>query len=1218
MSVTPASITFAIARVLRRLLTRLALAIAVLAALGYVALYTEPGARLLWQIALRAAPVPLSGEFAGGTLRNGIRLRNLDYRDDRRIVHVDTLSASWNWSRAPLALAVDELRIGTLDLTQLAAPPTPATLPSQMTLPLPIAVRSATLHQLVLRRGEESVSVSDIRLDASSDGVRHALTLQHASTPYGIAQADLHLDGLPPFAVGGSASLAGNWHDERFRIDARLDGTLENLALQLAASGDKLNGNAHIDAAPFEPQPLRRAQLSLQHLNPQLFNSRAPRADLLLIADLRPVRDTAEPSPGSARLAVAGPVSLRNAQPGPIDAGLLPILAAGAQLRLEAQRQQISGLQLTLAGGARLQGEGMLAQDERRALAISGKLSGFNPAQLFAPRRTSRLRPATPVPEARINADFSVQGALLPEPSARLQFQAADSSYAGLPLRGAGRIDFNGMRQFSADARLAIAGNRLLLQGGFGAPGQHLKFDIDAPALDRLGFGLAGLLQVSGELGGTMQRPALEASLRGERLRYRQDSLARLAGHLRLQGVPGGMPEARMALELEAAGFAREDVSLSRLNAKVEGSYGSHLITLAADGQLRGRPVAVGLAAHGRVRAQPAGYAWDGVLDRLDSHGIARLSLAHPVSVGLAPGRLVLGPAQITLEQARLDLKSLRLENGAFASEGTLNGLDLGRLLALQGEITGKPVPFNTDLVLDGRWRLVPGDAGNGFIEFQRRGGDIRITNGSRETALGIERLQLRGELRGQALKLALQAAAARLGSMEGQAELAPQHGDGRLLPAPDSPFTARLEAHIPRLQSIAALAGPSIALAGSADIALNANGTLASPRITGDAVASGLALTFYDQGIRLHDGSARLRLDDGILEVRQLDLRGGDGTLHVSGRIPLADNGTSPSVSIIADRLQLLSKPTAQLTISGQADAVEAAGRVEIRGKVRADSARFQLPEKSAPVLDDDVLVTGGKARTPGAKAAGPYTPRVALAFDLGDDFRFNGAGADVRLGGTLSIESMPGQATQATGTVHVVEGSYETFGTRLDIERGTLNFHQSFSNPDLNILAMRRDKEVAAGVQVTGTPVRPRVQLVSEPEVPEEDKLSWLVFGRAGSSGDAGPAQAQAAAKEAALGLFNRLGGARIAKGFGLDQIAVGSSEYGLGAQQVVSLGKEISNRLYIGYEQSLAGAAGVLKLTWDWSRHWSVVVRGGTIGGLDLLYNKRFDAGDGAERR
>jgi translocation and assembly module TamB len=33
-------------------------------------------------------------------------------------------------------------------------------------------------------------------------------------------------------------------------------------------------------------------------------------------------------------------------------------------------------------------------------------------------------------------------------------------------------------------------------------------------------------------------------------------------------------------------------------------------------------------------------------------------------------------------------------------------------------------------------------------------------------------------------------------------------------------------------------------------------------------------------------------------------------------------------------------------------------------------------------------------------------------------------------------------------------------------------------------------------------------------------------------------------------------------------------------------------------------------VLKLTYELSRHWSIVLRGGAIGGMDVSYSKRFD--------
>jgi translocation and assembly module TamB len=312
-----------------------------------------------------------------------------------------------------------------------------------------------------------------------------------------------------------------------------------------------------------------------------------------------------------------------------------------------------------------------------------------------------------------------------------------------------------------------------------------------------------------------------------------------------------------------------------------------------------------------------------------------------------------------------------------------------------------------------------------------------------------------------------------------------------------------------------------------------------------------------------------------------------------------------------------LLADPSAQLTVSGQAMVANVNDELRVTGRFTVDHGLFNLPEKSAPKLSDDVVVyrDGDKPAKPaprgqegaGQRAAGPFAPHVDVQVDMGGDFWFRGAGANLRLAGTLNIRSAPGQTLQAIGTVHIAEGSYKAFGAELAIERGIINFQGPLNNPNLNILAMRRNQDVAAGVQVTGTVNDPRVTLVSEPNVADEEKLSWLVFGHGGSSAGTG---ADSAARGAALGLLNKLGGDKLAKHVGLDQLSIGASEYGVAGEQVVSLGKNISDRLAIGYEQSLAGASGVVRLTWRIGRFWSVVLRGGQIGGLDLNYSRRFD--------
>jgi translocation and assembly module TamB len=193
-----------------------------------------------------------------------------------------------------------------------------------------------------------------------------------------------------------------------------------------------------------------------------------------------------------------------------------------------------------------------------------------------------------------------------------------------------------------------------------------------------------------------------------------------------------------------------------------------------------------------------------------------------------------------------------------------------------------------------------------------------------------------------------------------------------------------------------------------------------------------------------------------------------------------------------------------------------------------------------------------------------------------------------------------------RATGTISVTEGTYEAFGRKLAIEQGQINFLGPLDNPNVSILAMRRGLDVEPGVQISGTVLQSRVKLVSEPNVADEEKLSWLMFGHGSDSSNA----SQLRAADAMLALANGAGGKRIAQTLGVDQFSVGASESGLNDQQVLNVGKAVSERFYLGYEQSLSGAASIVKFTWQLSRRWSVVVRGGAINSMDVLFSLRYD--------
>ena len=81
----------------------------------------------------------------------------------------------------------------------------------------------------------------------------------------------------------------------------------------------------------------------------------------------------------------------------------------------------------------------------------------------------------------------------------------------------------------------------------------------------------------------------------------------------------------------------------------------------------------------------------------------------------------------------------------------------------------------------------------------------------------------------------------------------------------------------------------------------------------------------------------------------------------------------------------------------------------------------------------------------------------------------------------------------------------------------------------------------------------------------------------------------------------------GTNIATNLGLDEISIGASDSG---EQLVTLGKTITDKLTLGYRQGITGAESAVELTYLLTRHWSVVARGGQVLGINILYSNRFD--------
>ncbi len=389
--------------------------------------------------------------------------------------------------------------------------------------------------------------------------------------------------------------------------------------------------------------------------------------------------------------------------------------------------------------------------------------------------------------------------------------------------------------------------------------------------------------------------------------------------------------------------------------------------------------------------------------------------------------------------------------------------------------------------------------------------------------------------------------------------------------------------------------------------------------------------------GVDLHNGTLRATLDGSRMQIAELTFEGGTGShayvrgfsgnrtsapsargrMTASGTIDWSgvataettESGISMDVKAQLQRMQVLVRNDRQMTLSGDLAATLKQGALRIRGDLRVDRATVVLPEASAPTLGNDVVVVRNTdLANPGAVEARqartelqtrkPLDMEVKL--DLGHDLALEGQGITTRLEGELTVRSntIGNDPFSVFGEVRTDEGRYRAWGQSLNVETGVVQFNGSYSNPALNLLAIRPEIDVRAGVQVTGTLNAPRVTLYSDPDLPEGEKLSWVVLGRATVVAGAEGTSMQ----QAALGLAAGQLSGKLASGLGLDELGLGESG--------VTVGKRISNELYLTYQAGLSGAASTLFIFYDITRKLTVRAQTGDASAVDLVYTIKFD--------
>lgn len=926
-----------------------------------------------------------------------------------------------------------------------------------------------------------------------------------------------------------------------------------------------------------------------------------------------------------------------------------PASRVDASVRLEGAQARVEKLDATLPY-ARAQLAGSVQLSGAQPFSIAGSLAGVDPKQVL--EHLGLDAPAQAAGE--LNGEVQLRGALGGAPQVDARLALRESRVAGQRLSTSANLSYrHDTRRMGVDARLDWGGNGLTLRGSVGASDDRLGI---AARFDRPGLfdqRLSGNLRIDAELSGPLERVRLalkansprlavagamtladtELTVEAGDLRALAASL-RVASGLRADQPAGDDPERRpdTAPPLVVARLAAREVQVAgervqALRAAITGGPDAHAFQIAA----RVASQAISMSGKGRL-VQGAAPGWSARLEALSVDGwvSARLLEAAEVSVGGGVARIErfsLGAdgGVLTIDEAswsaaglttRGEARGLSLRPLVDWLEGGANSRPTSAQASAAADARGEAAERLRSLQLNARWAL----AGPAWDTLD---GDFSASlraPASDDPVIGNNRVDIR--LAG--------------GRLDGEARVA-----------------------IPSLRFSRRYTAPDWTLDGELLFSGRVRGTLRSPELVGALQAEHLMLFNRSLGWRLREGRIEARFDGRVLTIDTIRFAGGDGSMTIKGVLRLIDQqpgalrGAKSSLPVEgqlqleARRLPVPLGPGQRLLLSGLTDLIAAGGELQWRGQLRADEGLIELRSGGVPDLPADIRIVGEaparKAPAPAAEAVAGWTPRVGaeLTIALGEALRVRGGGVDARLGGELTLTGVLPAAPRVRGQVDVREGTFSAYGRRLEISRGVIRFAGELDNPVLDILAMRRDQQVEAGVSVTGSALAPRLRLVSEPDLPDAQKLSWLVLGTGlDDVSNAGQARALSEAALALLGRSDeglmasltqrlgidavslgatgsnpadRLGTARLGPptaGVAGSSSATGAAAAGAMRQEVVTVSKRLSSRLTLSYERGLSGLWNLVRLQYDISRRLSLRAQSGSENALDLLYFWWFD--------
>ena len=1233
-----------------------------------ILLGTHGGLKFLLFRLPEMAKTHISAENLQGTVWRGFSAKNISIKTDSGgDINLSSLLFDWDSSKLfkKRLIHIRKLELGELHIVSSSNTPKkesePTQMPSSVGIPLFDAqVDIASIKGVFLGKEKEEV-LGNTALKYSYLENKHNANIIQLNTIWAKANGQIELENKKPFVVGGNVSLNGKLNDEPAQGNINLSGSLKDLGLNLDFESNNAVLEGEVALSPFAQnivEKVKTIKLTAGNINPKNFMKSLPDAKLFAFVGINPdetnqhleniisvvnenpltvdkngipirnihgnntlhengliqisdlsidlMKDGVLSLSGNiskdidlsakvenfllsdiitspSRLEANGEVKITGKTAAPLISWNLnrgQMISKG-EVSLEDQQQvQLKNAQILDNKGGEINLSGNLKLDDKQAFEANINAKGFNPEVVH-----------DNAPSGNINGNLSLNGELKQQIIANSILSLKNSVLSGMPFSADGDLHYAKNHLEPSKVKIVLGQNNINANGTFGLANDKLNLDVNAPNLALFGFGLNGGLNIKGTLAGEPQH--IKADLVGSANQFAFQDTVKLQ-KLEFKVLASPDLNAPLNINIDGQGLIASSVDISRIQAAINGSQAKHQLSINTHLTADKKTYQADVAAAGGLNAD---YRWDGIVSKLNLNGPTNIILENPVKLVAGKDIVQVGNANWRVLGGQLNLQSLlwQPEKGVI-TKGRANNIQLAQLKNII------EMSLEQNLVMAADWDIQYNNNPRGVLNIQHISGDVTIPGKKR--TIGLSKLALHSELLAGKIHNSLLVNTA-FGNADAKLDIAQKFGGDFA----NAPISGNLKIISENLSTLKAFLPPDTDLAGNLIADTTIRGTLSDPLLSGSLNGEKLRYRSWDTGATINNGTLKSRFDgkEWIIDSLNFNHDRTGGKIDITGKVVREGFLPLANLHVNFDHYPVLRHPDRRVVVSGTSDIEYAENRgLTLLGSIKLDEALFDFPKAGMPSVSDDVVVLGEDKN----KDSSPLPLNMNINLDLNDAFKFSGKGLNVLMGGQLNLVAKPEENMRLVGAVNVVSGRYKAYGQDLEIEHGQIAFMGPVDNPSLNIKAKRRMSPVGAGVEVKGTVNQPRVVLIADDPMSDKDKLAWLILGRSAAQGDEA-ALAAAAGSMLAGGINDKVGL--------FDDIGLTSKEAKTDnntgavnpAEQMVTVGKHVSSKIYLGYEYGLSSTTQAVKVIYQLGKAVQLIGRAGTdSSGGEIRYSKRFD--------